>query len=130
MNVKLEGLLPQKIAAPDFPPAASSRGSGRAKAGSFQEVLAGELGKEALKISAHAEKRLQERKITLSAADLEKISRAVDLAAAKGVRDSLIIYGDLALVASVKNRTVVTALNNEAAAGRVFTNIDGAIVIK
>lgn len=83
-----------------------------------------------LKLSAHAEKRLRERNITLNDADMEKISRAVSLAASKGVRNSLVIYHDLALVTSIQNRTVVTALDRHSESGRVFTNIDGAIIVE
>lgn len=130
MNVKMEGFLPEIAPVPAPRPKAPQRKAEAGQARSFQETLRKELDKETLKLSAHAQKRLQERKIALSDADLHKIGRAVEQAAAKGVKDSLIIYGDLALVTSVKNRTVVTALAGETAAGRIFTNIDGAIIIK
>lgn len=130
MNVKMEGFLPEIAPVPVPRPAAPQRKTEAGQTGSFQETLRKELGKEALKLSAHAQKRLQERKIALSDADLQKIGRAVEQAAAKGVKDSLIIYGDLTLVTSVKNRTVVTALDLDTAAGRLFTKIDGAIIIK
>jgi len=130
MNVKMEGFLPQTAPVPVSRPAAPQRKTETVQTDSFRETLRREIGKEILKLSAHAQKRLQERKIALNDADLQKIGRAVEQAAAKGVKDSLIIYGDLTLVASVKNRTVVTALDNGAAAGRLFTNIDGAIIVK
>lgn len=96
----------------------------------FEEVLRGELARAGeLKISAHAAKRLKERNIALSGEDLARIDLAVRQAAAKGARESLIVYGDLALVASVKNRTVVTALERQAAQGHVFTNIDSAVIL-
>lgn len=130
MNVKMESFLPEITPVPASRTAAPQQKRESLKTGSFQETLRKELGKEILKLSAHAQRRLQERRITLSDTDLHKISRAVDLAAAKGVRDSLIIYGDLTLVTSVKNRTVVTALDGDTAAGRLFTDIDGAIIVK
>lgn len=108
------------------PPAGVQKGSRNA----FQEILARELWQAELKFSAHARKRLAERQISLSAQDLEKISRAASLAETKGARQSLLIYGDLALVTSIANRTVVTAVTGEAALNNIFTNIDSAVIVK
>ncbi|MBO8129164.1 MAG: hypothetical protein H0Z39_08210 [Peptococcaceae bacterium] len=96
---------------------------------SFKDVLAG-VQKRSLKISAHAQQRLQERRINLTPDDMAKIEQAVARAESKGARDSLLIYGDLALVTSIKNRTVVTAVNGPAMKEHVFTNIDSTIIIK
>ncbi len=97
----------------------------------FQESLQKEIGRgQGLKFSAHAEKRLKERQIVLAQGDLQKINNAVKQAEAKGSRESLIIYGDLALVASVRNRTVVTAVDGKSAGDHVFTNIDSAVIVK
>lgn len=96
----------------------------------FHDLLLREVRQTDLKFSAHAQKRLAERQINLSPQDMEKISRAASLAETKGARQSLLIYGDLALVTSIANRTVVTALNGEAAANNIFTNIDSAVIVK
>lgn len=90
----------------------------------LQKVSAGEL-----KFSAHAKERLAARQIELSPADLTKIGNAVDKAAQKGARDSLIMMDGLALVVSVKNKTVVTAMDNMSMREHVFTNIDSAVII-
>lgn len=82
-----------------------------------------------VKFSTHAQKRLQERNITLGPGDLAKINSAVERAANKGSRESLVLYGDIALVASVKNRTVVTAMRAGDKDGHVFTNIDSTVII-
>ncbi|MDD4334572.1 MAG: flagellar protein, partial [Desulfotomaculaceae bacterium] len=68
--------------------------------------------------------------IVLAGEDLAKIGRAVSRAEAKGSRNSLIIYGDLALVASIRNKTVVTALDGKSSQEHVFTNIDSAVIVK
>jgi len=81
-----------------------------------------------VRLSAHAERRLRERRISLSAGDLERLGQAMEMAAAKGTRDVLLVYGNLSLVASTVNRTVITAVAREE--NHVFTNIDGAVVIK
>lgn len=101
----------------------------RAKAGKFQAILQNQLaGKPGIKLSAHAEKRLRERNITMTVQDLTRIRNAVEAAAAKGTREVLLVYGDLSLIASTVNKTVVTAVAREE--GSVFTNIDGAVIIK
>ena len=49
-------------------------------------------------------------------------------AAAKGSKDALVMMDDTAMVVSVKNRTVITALPKEQARDNVFTNIDAAVI--
>lgn len=99
----------------------------------FDKVLGKQLDlnqvKEPLKFSAHATQRLQDRNIKLDQATMTKVNEAVDKAAAKGVEESLILTGDAALIVSVKNRTVITALDKSQLNGNVFTNIDGAVII-
>ncbi len=85
--------------------------------------------RQPLKFSAHAMQRLQDRKISLDPATLGRVSNAVDKAAAKGVQDTLVLTKDAALIVSVKNRTVVTAMDRNALDGNVFTNIDGAVIV-
>ncbi len=95
----------------------------------FQELLESQLAASGLKFSAHAQQRLTSRNIQLTQGDLAKISRAVNLAAQKGARDSLIMMDRLALVVSVKNRTVVTAMDEAGSKEHVFTNIDSAVIV-
>lgn len=85
--------------------------------------------KAPLKFSAHASQRLHDRKIKLDTATMAKVSDAVDKAAAKGVEDTLVLTNDAALIVSVKNRTVITALDRNSLSGNVFTNIDGAVIV-
>lgn len=98
---------------------------------SFGDVLSAEMERPGgLRISAHAERRLTERNVTLNREDMRKIEGAVQKAATKGSRESLLIYGDLALVASVRNRTIITALEGKDMDDHVFTNIDSAVIVK
>ena len=68
------------------------------------------------------------RGIDITANRMDRITDAVDKASAKGARDSLILVDDLALVVSVKNRTVITAIDGSSLKGNVFTNIDSAVI--
>lgn len=108
--------------------------------GEFDQVFGRELGKldstedlkhvkAPLKFSAHASQRLKDRKISLDPSVMAKVSDAVDKAEAKGVEDTLVLTPDAALIVSVKNRTVITAMDRNALAGNVFTNIDGAVIV-
>ncbi|HEY9722516.1 MAG TPA: TIGR02530 family flagellar biosynthesis protein [Oscillatoriaceae cyanobacterium] len=81
-----------------------------------------------LKLSAHAQQRLSSRQIQLTPQDWDKIHRAVDKAAAKGAKESLVLTDKAALVVSVKNRTVITAVDPASMKENVFTNIDSAVI--
>ncbi|HTX18045.1 MAG TPA: TIGR02530 family flagellar biosynthesis protein [Bacteroidota bacterium] len=93
---------------------------------SFETVLKKELN--GLKFSKHAQQRLDSRNIQLSDADMDQLSHAVDKADEKGAKDSLVLLREMAFVVSVKNRTVVTAMDSERMKDNVFTNIDSAII--
>ena len=100
--------------------------------GDFQATLEKAKTKQAapnVTVSAHASQRLLQRGITLDQADLEKISNGIDRASEKGARESLFVLRDLALVVSVENRTVITALHGESAKDNVFTQIDSAVLL-
>jgi flagellar operon protein len=99
-----------------------------AAAASFQEVLQKKLDQSWLKFSAHAQKRMAANGINLSESEMAKLTEAVDKVEAKGGRESLILMRDMAFVVSVKNRTVITAINHERLRDNVFTNIDSAVI--
>lgn len=84
--------------------------------------------KSPLKFSAHANARLQSRKIDTSPEQMRKLGEAVDKAAAKGLDDTLVLTSDAAFIVSVKNRTVITVMDREQLQGNVFTNIEGAVI--
>lgn len=97
---------------------------------SFQRTLEKVVEtRQPVKISGHARQRLAEGRHQLSEEDMQRLSGAVDQAAAKGSRESLILMSDLALVVSVKNRTVITAIGGERIRENVFTNIDSAVIL-
>ncbi len=95
----------------------------------FARVLDQKNSSQEVKFSQHAQDRLKARNITFSANDLANLEGAVNSVAQKGGKESLVMMGDAALVVSVKNRTVVTALDKMQMKGNVFTNIDSAVII-
>jgi len=98
---------------------------------SFRDVLTqtGVVPSSDLKFSAHAIQRLQSRNITLSPDDVQKMSQMADKAAEKGAQQSLFMLRDVAMIVSIKNRTVITAVDPDSMRENVFTNIDSAAVI-
>jgi len=94
---------------------------------SFRDALHGAMQSD-LKISAHAKIRLDSSKIALGADRMNRLSQAVDRAASKGARESLILMDDIAFVVSVKNRTIITAVSPDRVKENVFTNIDSAVI--
>jgi flagellar operon protein len=123
-------LFPQPIQAPVRPSQVTPLGGKQVGANSpFAKVLDEKLPGQPVRLSQHALERLKARGITLTESDMKKLAGAVDSVAQKGGKDSLIMMGDAALVVSVKNRTVVTAMDRQGMQGNVFTNIDSAVVL-
>ena len=78
--------------------------------------------------SRHALQRLQQRGITLDQPTLGRLTDGVQRAAGKGSRDSVVFVDSTAYVVSVKNNTVITAVDSEHMQQQVFTNIDSAVI--
>ncbi|MGI6113387.1 MAG: TIGR02530 family flagellar biosynthesis protein [Mahellales bacterium] len=97
---------------------------------SFHDILKDKTkSRSELKLSKHVSQRMMQRNISLSERDIQEIGRAVAKAEKKGVRDTLIIKDNMALIVSITNKTIITALDKESARENVFTNIDGAVII-
>lgn len=96
---------------------------------SFESILRKRLVEESgLKFSKHAAKRLDERNISLSEEQSERLEAGVQKAGEKGINESLVIMDQLAFIVNVPNQTVVTALDQNESNEKVFTNIDGAVI--
>ena len=96
----------------------------------FQDALNAALTSESpVKLSAHAQKRLEESNVQLSDQDKARLGQAVNQMGEKGAQRSLVLMDSLALVVSVKNRTVITAVDSARANSGAFTNIDSAIIV-
>lgn len=96
----------------------------------FQKTLNEVVSKnDSFTISNHAAERLQSRNISLNSGDMSKINAGINKADEKGSKECLILYKDVALVASIKNRTIITAMDKESSKGNVFTNIDSVVML-
>ncbi|MCL2840811.1 MAG: flagellar protein [Defluviitaleaceae bacterium] len=93
---------------------------------SFRDILDSKI-ETPLQFSKHAALRLNDRNISLTGEQIDRVSEGIGKAGEKGIRDSLVLVDDVALVVNVKSRTVITALNQ--AVDNVFSNIDGAVIV-
>jgi len=118
----------ERIARPQPVGRRPAAGPGRRPAdGEFGRVLAGKLA--GLNFSGHARERLAQAGRTLTPAELARVETALDRVAAKGARDALVLLPDLALVVSVSNQTVITAVSGARMRDNVFTQIDSAVIL-
>lgn len=95
----------------------------------FNSILRDVQNKNEVKISGHAMERLKERKIQLSNTDFENLNSAVSAIRNKGGKEALIFYKDVAFITSIKNNTIITAVDKDNLKENVFTNIDSAMII-
>ncbi len=125
-----------RVHIPYFPTTLKEVGTARKPAGKNkgeQESFAGILEKtrsQGLNFSSHARQRLQARRIDLGPEELGKLEQAVERAAAKGCRSSLLLYREMAFIVGVPSRTIITALDGENIREHIFTNIDSAVVVE
>jgi flagellar operon protein len=91
----------------------------------FQNILQQQF----VKFSHHAEMRLQERGIRFMPDQMAKLESAIDKAATKGAKDTLMLLNGTALIVNVPNRTVITAVDGTSMRDNVFTQIDSAVII-
>lgn len=90
----------------------------------FRELLDARL-----RLSGHAQTRLESRNIAMSADEWERVLDGVERAAQKGAREALVMVDQVALVVSIRNRTVITAVDKDHLKENVFTNIDSAVIV-
>jgi flagellar operon protein len=120
-------LLTPGAAAPAAAPAPAAPARSFAPTGpAFGEVLARRT--TGVEFSGHALQRIQRRQIDVSPQTLVRLQEGVARAAGKGARESVVLVDGTAFVVSVKNRTVITAVDPGHMRDHVFTNIDSAVI--
>ena len=99
---------------------------------SFEDILRQKqttAESQELRFSKHAQGRLNDRHITLSDEQNERLESGVLKASEKGIRESLVILDSLAFIVNVPSKTVVTAMDQSESESNIFTNIDGAVIV-
>ncbi len=105
------------------PAAAATRQSSTSFDSLFQQAIQAPENSQ-FRISAHAQKRLSERNITMDAGLENSLKRAFTELEAKGARDSLVLTREGAFVVNVPSRTLVTAMGIDEMRDGIVTNID------
>lgn len=94
----------------------------------FNQLLKEEINKKnGFTISNHAAERLKD--INFNEADMKIINDTINKAKDKGAKNCLIVYKDVALVTSIENKTVITAVDSKRAKDNIFTNIDSVVLL-
>jgi len=93
----------------------------------FEQILRHE--NKTFSLSQHAETRIKSREIPWNSHLEKRISKGIDQAESKGSREALILADDVAVIANVKSRTVVTAMERSQMKEKIFTNIDSAVLV-
>lgn len=94
----------------------------------FQDILNNVINKnENITISKHAASRLNE--INFSDEDMKAVEKGFEIAKEKKSKNAVMIYKDTALIASIENRTIITAVNKDRAKDNIFTNIDSVVIL-
>jgi len=98
------------------------------KTNSFQDVLNSVVNKkESFTISKHAALRLNE--INFTEEDMKAVEKGFEIAKEKNSKNAVMIYKDTALIASIENKTIITAVNKERSKDNIFTNIDSVVIL-
>lgn len=98
------------------------------KTESFKDVLNSVVNKEEnFTISKHAALRLNELNFTDE--DMKAVEKGFEIAKEKNSKNAVMIYKDTALIASIENKTIITAVNKDRAKDNIFTNIDSVVIL-
>jgi flagellar operon protein len=95
---------------------------------SFQKVLENVKNKDdGFTVSKHAALRMKE--INFTQDDMKQIEKGFDIAKDKNSKNAVMLYKDVALIASIENKTIITAVEKDRAKDNVFTNIDSVVIL-
>ena len=95
---------------------------------SFKSVLDNIKNKnEGFTISKHAAKRLDE--INFTEEDMKQIEKGFEIAKDKKSKNTVMLYKDVAIIASVENKTLITAVEKDRAKDNIFTNVDSVVIL-
>ena len=104
--------------------------SPQGKSEDFSKILNKKLQEQSsIKFSAHAMERIRKRSIKITQKDIKNIESALKEAEKKGAKEALFVGGKFSLIVSIKNRTVITAIDEESMKNNIFTNIDSAVIL-
>ncbi len=125
MNARIQPLVPKKINVQK-----SGQPGKSGKIQKFDEILQEKLkSNKGVNFSAHAMSRIEQRNLNISTDELSRLDSGFQKLEDKGSLNSLVLVDNTAYIVSVKNRTVVTALDKAEAINNVYTNIDSVAIV-
>ena len=101
--------------------------------GGFGSVLQKEwvqAQSSSIAFSKHAMNRAQERGIEVTPTLMDQLSNTVERAQAKGATNILAFDATRAFIIHVPHGRVITTMSQEEMEENIFTNIDGAVLLK
>ena len=104
----------------------------RAASGQFGALLNQELkvAEPAISFSKHAQSRAAERGIQVDDPLMGQLADSVERAQAKGATNILAFDATRAFIINVPHGRVITTMSQEEMEENIFTNIDGAVLLK
>lgn len=60
---------------------------------------------------------------------MEQIQKGFKIAQDKNSKNTVMLYKDIALIASVENKTLITAVEKDRAKDNIFTNVDSVVIL-
>ncbi|HHU05413.1 MAG TPA: flagellar protein [Clostridiales bacterium] len=108
---------------------ASEKTASQTEGPSFQEILLDTIKSSGVNFSKHAVQRAARREIEVTAENLARLNEGIRMANEKNLGDTLILIDGTAYLVNAKNNTIITALSEGSAKGRVFTNIEGTVIV-
>lgn len=83
-----------------------------------------------VEFSKHAQQRAEERGIQMTDDLMNQLAYSVGKAQEKGAKNILVLDAGQAFIVNVPQNRVITAISQDEMRDNVFTNIDGAVLLK
>lgn len=83
-----------------------------------------------VEFSKHAQQRAEERGIEMTDDLMSQLAYSVGKAREKGAKNILVLDAGRAFIVNVPQNRVITAISQDEMRDNVFTNIDGAVLLK
>ena len=125
----------QRVAGRIQGPAAAQARPRQGQGGDFGALLQQELAKceqpvQSVAFSKHARARAEERGIEVTDTLMDQLADSVERASAKGATNILAFDATRAFIINVPHGRVITTMSQEEMQENIFTNIDGAVLLK
>ncbi len=130
LQIKMNNPVNTKQVEKTFLQGSKKLGQFRAERNLFSDVLKNKIKSSTdLKFSSHAMKRIEDRNIHLNSENISRLENGIKEAEKKGSVNSVIMMDNSAYIVSIKNKTVVTAVDQLNTRGNIFTNIDSVAIV-